>query len=107
MTKREKHEVACVVRAIMNDECNEIRKPYVLLNGNLKGLRKYVRKEVIAFFTDYEPYLDGPDMGREWLCVDGQYIDLDECWCMIRDGLEFDLKHEAKRVYDKYADIIG
>ena len=103
MTKREKKEVAATVRAIMADCLNptcegdkEIVKPYKELHGNLKGLRKFVRNECLAFWTDFDPYLDAEYQDYAWLRVGKRIINLDECWCFIRDGLKEDLEHKAK-----------
>lgn len=103
MTKREKKEIAATVRAIMS-ECTEptcegdreITKPYAELHGSLKGLRKFVRNECIAFWTDFDPYLDEEYQDYAWLRVGKRIINFDECWCFIRDGLEDELKRKAK-----------
>lgn len=94
MTKRELHEIAATVRAIVEDECDEIRTKYQKLFGSLKGLRKYVRKECIEFWSNHEPYLDKEYLDIEWMRIGNRIINLDGCWCMIRDGLQFDISHK-------------
>ena len=104
MTKREKHEIAVTVRAIMED-CNhptcksdrEIIDRYVKLHGKSTGLRAYVRKELVAFWTDAEPYLDMHFLDRCTLDVGDKIINLDDAWCWIRASLDDDLKHAVKK----------
>lgn len=104
MTKREKHEIACTVRAIMED-CNhpacksdrEIIDRYVKLHGKSTGLRAFVRKELVAFWTDAEPYLDMHFLDRCTLDVGDKIINLDDAWCWIRASLDDDLKHASKK----------
>lgn len=91
MTKREKHEIACTVRAIMTNICDEITSQYKKLNGSLKGLKKYIRSECVEFWTHHDPYLDHYATGIEWLEVGNKIINLDDCWCFIRDGLKMDM----------------
>jgi len=95
MTKRERHEIAVTVRTIMSDECDEIRKEYETLYGSLKGLRSYVRKECVAFWTECEPYLDKEYLDYCRLKVGNRIINLDDCWCFIHDGIKFDAAHTA------------
>lgn len=94
MTKTERHEIAVVTKLLIEDDCDEIRKAYVALYGNLKGLRNYIRKECIEFWTNNEPYLEQPDLGLEWMKLGKHIINLDDCWCFIRDGLKFDLERK-------------
>ena len=100
MTKREKHEIACLTRVIM-EYCNsraagddEIVVRYQKLYGSLKGLRKYVHDELEEFYSICEPYLDKEYLDYCWLKVDGRILNLDDAWCFIRDGLEFDIEHK-------------
>lgn len=92
MTKAELHEIAVTVKAIIEDECNEIRDAYQKLHGNLKSLRKHVRKECVEFWTNGNPYLDEEYLDYEWIEVGNKIINLDDCWCFIRDGLKAELK---------------
>ena len=104
MTKREKHEIACTVRVIMED-CNhptcksdhEIIDRYVKLHGKSTGLRAFVRKELVAFWTDAEPYLDMHFLDRCTLDVGDKIINLDDAWCWIRASLDDDLKHASTK----------
>lgn len=93
MTKRELHEIAVTVRAIMEDECNEIRDAYEKLFGSLKGLKRHVRQECIEFWTNGAPYLDEEYLDYEWIKVGSKIINLDDCWCFIRDGLKELFEH--------------
>lgn len=94
MTKTEKHEIAMVVRHFINDECDEIRNAYKKLYGNLKGLRAYIRNECVEFWSNNEPYLDKPYQDYCWMTIGKHIINLDDCWCFIRDGLKFDASHK-------------
>ena len=88
MTRKEKHEIAVAVKAIMNENCNEIRDAYKAKYGSLKGLRSYVRQECVAFWTDCNPYLDKPYLDYSNIKMeDGTIINLDDLWCFIRDIL--------------------
>jgi len=93
MTKRERHEIAVTVRAIIEDDCDEIRNAYQDLYGSLKGLRSYVHKECVEFWSNCEPYLDKEHKDIEWMKIGKRIINLDDCWCYIRDGLKFELRH--------------
>jgi len=93
MTKRERHEIAEVVRSFITDECDEIRNAYKALHGSLKGLRAYIRKECVEFWSNCEPYLDKEYMDFCWMKVGNRIINTDDCWCFIRDGLKFDALH--------------
>ena len=105
MTRRELHEIAVTVRAIMED-CNhstcigdrEIIDRYVKLHGKSTGLRAYVRKELVAFWTDAEPYLDVHFLDRCTLDVGDKIINLDDAWCWVRASLDDDLKHAVKKI---------
>ena len=89
MTKREKHEIAVVVRATINDECDEIRDAYKVAFGSLKGLRKYVRQEALAFWTDpFDPYLDEEYLDYAWIRVGNKIINYDDFWQMVKSNLE-------------------
>ena len=109
MTKQEKHEIACTVRAIM-EVCNhptcksdrEIIDRYVKLHGKSTGLRAFVRKELVAFWTDAEPYLDVHFLDRSTLDVGDKIINLDDAWCWIRASLDDDLKHASKKANLKF-----
>jgi len=90
MTKTEKHEIAVVVRHFIADECDEIRNAYQKLYGSLKGLRAYIRQECVEFWSNNEPYLDTPYQDYCWMKLGKHIINLDDCWCFIRDGLKFD-----------------
>ena len=92
MNKLERNEIAVTVNAIMRDDCDEIRRAYMKLNGSLTGLRNYVHKECVAFWTNCDPYLDKTYLDYEWIEVDGKIINFDDCWCFILDGLEFEVK---------------
>lgn len=93
MTGREKHEIAVTVRSIMNDECNEIRDPWIELHGTQKGLREHVRKECVYWWTECDPYLDKEYLDISHIKMEtGRIINLDDIWCYIRD----DLKNQAK-----------
>lgn len=94
MTKTERHEIAVVTKLFIEDDCDEIRKAYTALYGNLKGLRNYIRKECIEFWTNSNPYLIQPDMGLEWIRVREKLICTDYVWYFIRDGLKFDLERK-------------
>jgi len=93
MNKRERHEIAVTVRAIIEDECDEIRSKYEKLFGSLKGLRNYVRKECVEIWSNNEPYFDDDflPLDMEWIQIGKKFINLDGVWCLIRDGLKFDL----------------
>lgn len=88
MTRREKHEIAVTIRYTMNDDCNEIRNAYVAKFGSLKGLRNYVRQEAIAFWTDFDPYLDKEYLDYAWIRVGGKIVNYDDFWCFVRDCLK-------------------
>ena len=89
MTRRERHEVAVTVRAVMEDECDEIREAYLARFGSLRGLRKYVRTEALAYWTPpFDPYLDREYLDIAWLRVGDRIVNYDDFWCMVRDGLK-------------------
>lgn len=94
MTKAERHEIAVVTKLFMKDDCDEIREAYAALHGSLKGLRNYIRKECVEFWTNDNPYLIQPDMGLEWIRVGNNNICTDYVWCFIRDGLKFELERK-------------
>ena len=91
MTKTERHEIAVVVKQFIEDECDEIRRNYEFMHGTLKGLRKYIRQECIEFWTNHEPYLEHEVLGLEWMKIGKHIINLDDCWCFIRDGLKLEM----------------
>lgn len=92
MTKREKHEIAVVTKCFIEDECDEIRVWYKKVYGDLKGLRKYIRNELIDFWSYTDPYLDVEYLDYCWMKIGNRIINLDDSWCYIRNNLEFEFK---------------
>ena len=88
MTRRERREIAAVVRCTMNDGCNEIRNAYLAKFGSIKGLRDYVRRQAIAFWTDFDPYLEKEYLDLAWVRVGGKIVNYDDFWCFVRDFLK-------------------
>lgn len=94
LTPEERNEIAASMHWILVDPCDEIRKPYLAIHGSLRNLRTLVYLECLHFWTDCNPYLGEKRLDRCYFTVGGKNVNIDDLWCMIRDGLKDDLRKD-------------
>ena len=94
LTPEARNEIAASIHWILADPCDEIRKAHLALHGSLRNLRTLVCHECLHFWTDCDPYLGKKRPDRCYITVGDRIVNVDDLWCMIRDGLKDDLRRD-------------